>query len=139
MLNQDINFVINQTQKNTSNSAYVRIKIFKKPIVAKMLIDSGNLVSYLISEEFEKSLHVKSKQIQKTVGTAAKGGSVEIIGQSEPMKIFLVNLSHPINIGRDFLGQSKGIFSYGRIFGDSRREDQTNFKERFIGKRLSDR
>jgi hypothetical protein len=131
MLNQDINFVMNQTQKNTSNSAYVRIKIFKKPIVAKMLINSGNLVSDLISEEFAKSLCVKSKPIQKTVGTAAKGGSVEIIGQSEPIKIFLENLprpvvirpyivrnlSHPINVGRDFLGRYKGKLEYSPTAG----------------------
>jgi Reverse transcriptase (RNA-dependent DNA polymerase)/RNase H-like domain found in reverse transcriptase len=131
MLNQDINFVMNQSQKNISNSAYVRIKIFKKPIVAKMLIDSGNLVSDLISEEFAKSQRVKSKPIQKTVGTAAKGGSVEIIGQSEPIKIFLENvprpviikpyivrnLSHPINVGRDFLGRYKGKLEYSPTAG----------------------
>jgi hypothetical protein len=131
MLNQDVNFVNNHNQKNSSNSAYVRIKIFKKPIVAKMLIDSGNLVSDLISEDIAKSLRVKSKPTRKTVGTAAKGGSVEIIGQSEPIKIFLENvprpviirpyivknLSHPINVGRDFLGRYKGKLEYSSTAG----------------------
>jgi hypothetical protein len=44
---------------NLSNSAYVRIKIRNKPIVAKMLIDSGNLVNDLISEEFARIMRVK--------------------------------------------------------------------------------
>jgi hypothetical protein len=57
-----------------------------------MLIDSGNLVSDLISEEFAKSQRIKIKPIQKTVGTAAKGGSVEIVGQSEPIKVFIENI-----------------------------------------------
>jgi transposase InsO family protein len=120
----DVHFV-NNGQQN-SNSAYVRIKIFKKPIIAKMLVDSGNLVSDLISEEFAKLARVPYEPVQKKVGTAAKGGSVNIIGKCKPFKIFIENvskaitlqpfivkeLSHPINVGRAFLGRYRGRLEF---------------------------
>jgi hypothetical protein len=111
---------------NLSNSAYVRIKVRNKPIVAKMLIDSGNLVNDLISEEFAKIIRTKYTPMEKKVGTAAKGGSVKIIGKSAPIRIFIEgvpqgvtitplvvkDLSHPINVGRDFLGRNKGRLEF---------------------------
>ena len=111
---------------NLNNSAYVRIKIRNRPIVAKMLIDSGNLVNDLISEEFAKILKVKYTPLEKQVGTAEKGGSVKIIGKSEPIKIFIEgvpqgviiqplivkDLSHPVNVGRDFLGRNGGKLEF---------------------------
>jgi hypothetical protein len=87
-----LNFIGEMTTPNLSNSAYVRVKVFKKPILAKMLIDSGNLVDDLISEEFARLLKVKYTPEEKSVGTAAKGGSVQIIGRSEPIKIFIENI-----------------------------------------------
>ena len=45
-------FSIPAEEYRPSTSAYVRVKVFKKTIIAKMLIDSGNLVSDLISREF---------------------------------------------------------------------------------------
>ena len=41
-------FSIPAEEYRPSTSAYVRVKVFKKTIIAKMLIDSGNLVSDLI-------------------------------------------------------------------------------------------
>ena len=120
----DMHFV-NNGSKN-SNSAYVRVKIFRKPIIAKMLVDSENLVNDLISEEFAKLARVPYEPVQKKVGTAAKGGSVNIIGKCKPFKIFIENvskaiiiepfivkeLSHPINVGREFLGRYKGRLEF---------------------------
>ena len=45
-------FSIPAEEYRPSTSAYVRVKVFKKTILAKMLIDSGNLVSDLIWREF---------------------------------------------------------------------------------------
>ena len=45
-------FSIPAEEYRPSTSAYVGVKVFKKTILAKMLIDSGNLVSDLISREF---------------------------------------------------------------------------------------
>jgi Reverse transcriptase (RNA-dependent DNA polymerase)/RNase H-like domain found in reverse transcriptase/Integrase core domain/Integrase zinc binding domain len=118
---------VNHIEKtNQNNSAYVRVKIRNRPIVAKMLIDSGNLVNDLISEEFAKTIKAQYTPIEKSVGTAAKGGSVKIIGRCEPIKLFIENvprpviirpfvvkdLSHPLNVGRDFLGRNEGKLEY---------------------------
>ena len=45
-------FSIPAEEYQPSTSAYVGVKVFKKTIMAKMLIDGGNLVSDLISREF---------------------------------------------------------------------------------------
>ncbi len=126
-----MSFISSHAQKNHSNSAYVRVKVFKRPVIAKMLIDSGNLVNDLISEEFAKKIKVKYEPIHKRVGTAAKGGTVNIIGRSEAIKLFVENvphpviirpyivkeLSHPINVGRDFLGRYQGKLEYSPSAG----------------------
>ncbi|MBM3938854.1 MAG: retroviral-like aspartic protease, partial [Sphingomonadales bacterium] len=94
--------------------------------MAKMLVDSGNLVSDLISEEFAKAIGAKYDPVDRKVGTAAKGASVSIIGRCLPFKIFIENiakaveiqpfvvkeLSHPLNVGRDFLGRHKGRLEF---------------------------
>ena len=77
---------------NVNNSAYVRIKIRNKPIVAKMLVDSGNLVHDLISEEFAKIIRAKCSPVEKKVGTAAKGGSVNIVRRAAPIRWFIENM-----------------------------------------------
>ena len=85
----------------------------------------------LISEEFAKILKVKYEPTEKKVGTAAKGGSVEVIGKSEPIKIFIENiphpvtiiplivkdLSHPVNVGRNFLGRTEGKLEFNTEAG----------------------
>ncbi len=123
-MSQDINYV--NSHQEYSNSAYVRIKVFRKPIVAKMLVDSGNLVSDLISAEFANLMKAEYEPVTRKVGTAAKGGSVNIIGSCKPLKIFIENipdpitihpfvvkdLSHPINVGREFLGRYKGRLEF---------------------------
>ena len=96
-LKNEIHF-INTPTKRVSNTAYVRVKVFKKPIVAKMLVDSGNLVNDLISEEFANLLKVKYVPEEKQVGTAAKGGSVKILGRSQPIKLFIENIARPVVI-----------------------------------------
>ena len=90
------------------------MKVFKKTIIAKMLIDSGNLVSNLISREFADLTGFQYEPERKKVGTAAKGGSVSIVGRLiQPLHLHIENistpvflrpyvveeLSHPINVG----------------------------------------
>ena len=109
----------------------MRAKIYKKPIVAKLLIDSGNLVSDLISEDFAHKLRIKIEPAERSVGTAKKGGSVSIVGRCKPFKLFIENipepveiepyvvrdLSHPLNVGRDFLGRYQGKLEFTKKDG----------------------
>ena len=57
------------------------MKVFKKTIITKTLIDSGNLVSDLISREFADLAGLQYEPERKKVGTAAKGGSMSIVGR----------------------------------------------------------
>ena len=97
-----------------------------------MLVDSGNLVNDLISAEFADLIKVPYSATQKQkVGTASKSGSVSIIGRCQPFKIFLENmsgpltiqpfvvkeLSHPINVGRNFLGRYEGKLEFSPDHG----------------------
>jgi len=124
-----VNYV---TQEKTQrNSAYVRVKLFKKPVIVKMLVDSGNLVSDLVSEEFARQVGAKFDPVQKRVGTAAKGGSVNIVGRCRPFKLFIENLSqaveirafvvkelsHPINMGQEFMGRYQGWLEFSPTQG----------------------
>ena len=92
-----------------------------------MLIDSGNLVSDLVSREFADLAGLQYEPERQKVGTAAKGGSVSIVGGLiQPLQLHIENistpvflrpyiveeLSHPINVGRDFLGRYKGKLEF---------------------------
>ena len=114
---------IQNLQEQPSNRAnypagYVRAKIGHRAILVKCLIDSGNLFGNLISEEFAKTLRVKYKGVEKTVGTAANDGALTILGKAvSPIRLYLEDvkqavsiqpyvvgrLSHPVNLGQQFL------------------------------------
>ncbi len=70
-VDKDVNY-INQGQK-ISNTQYARIKVFRRPLIAKMLIDSGNLVHDLVSEEFAILARIWYRPLQGKEGTVAKG------------------------------------------------------------------
>ncbi len=91
-----------------------------------MLIDRGNLVYNLVLEEFAKLAQIQYQHLQRKVGTAAKGRSVSIVRKCPPVKIFLEDipqpitielfvvrdLSHPLNVGRNFLGRYQGKLEF---------------------------
>ena len=94
-----------------------------------MLVDSGNLVSDLISSEFADLAGLQYEPEKNKVGTAAKGGSgsTSSVGKLvKPLQLHIENiatqvfltpyvveeLSHPINVGRDFLGRYKGKLEF---------------------------
>ena len=99
---------------------FTRAKIAYRQIIAKVLIDSGNLFGSLISEDFCNRLNLSMVGTQQTVGTASKSGHVTILGRTKPLHIYLENmaraitiepyvvrdLAHPINLGSQFLRQN---------------------------------
>ena len=96
---------------------YIRAKVHSRSILLNALIDSGNLYAELISEDLAKILKVKVAKTTRTVGTASKTGSVEILGRAAPIKLYLEgiaepicfapyvvrDLAHPVNLGSAFL------------------------------------
>ena len=97
---------------------FIRVKIGSRDVLCRALIDSGNLFGTAISSDLAKRLNLKLNHTNKRVGTAVKSGSAQVIGRVKvPFKIYLENikksvkirpyvlqnLSHPINLGQNFL------------------------------------
>ena len=81
----------------------------------------------LISERFSRLLNLKIVGSQRTTGTAAKGGSITILGKTaSPVRLYLENvnrvvtftpyvvrdLAHPVNLGQQFLRESEACMSF---------------------------
>ena len=106
-------------------SGFVRAKIYKRNIIVRSIVDSGNLFNTLISEELFKGLGLALDTTDTPdVGTANNKQSIEILGRSQPFQLFLEGIRkaicihpyvargvrHPLNLGRDFLGQEIDIY-----------------------------
>ena len=104
--------------RNLPPAGYIRVKIANRSVLARCLIDSGNLFGNLISEKFAQTLRLKIVGSEKIVGTASEAGKLTILGKvSSPLRIYLENvskvvsiqpyvvreLSHPLNLGQQFL------------------------------------
>jgi len=107
--------------------AYIRGKFKSKAVIIKILIDSGNLCSDLISEKLAKQLDLHINETEKrTVGTAAKDGKIQILGRAKPMLIYLEglkypviidplivrDLAHPMNLGQHFLRRNQANIQF---------------------------
>ena len=81
----------------------------------------------LISEQFSKLLNLKIVGSQRTTGTAAKGGSITILGKTaSPVRLYLENvnrvvtftpyvvkdLAHPVNLGQQFLRDTEACMAF---------------------------
>ena len=124
---QDLQKTTNTTSRPNHPAGYVRAKIGHKALLVKCLIDSGNLFGNLISENLAKTLRVRYKGVEKTVGTAANDGALTILGraiipirlyledvrQSVTIKPYVVrSLSHPINLGQQFLSDNEADMTF---------------------------
>ena len=115
-----------ETRQHKRPLGYVRVKIFNRSILAKALVDSGNLFADLISEELAKLLRLKIYGQPRTVGTAANAGTVTVLGRTKPFYLFLEginqpvqirpyvvqDLAHPINLGQAFLRDHKADMTF---------------------------
>lgn len=91
-----VNAVNDKPQYSQKPVGYLRAKIFGRGVLSKVIIDSGNLYNDLISEELCKKLNLKIIGKSKQVGTASSTGTVLILGQVQPFKIYLENMKHPV-------------------------------------------
>ena len=97
---------------------FVRVKIGKRNVLCRTLVDSGNLFGTSISKNLADKLKLQLNYTHKRVGTADKKHSVRVIGRvSRPFQIYIENikrpiyirpyvlehLSHPLNLGQAFL------------------------------------
>ena len=105
---------------------YLRAKIHSRNILVNCLIDSGNLFADLISEELAKVLNLRIHGPTRKVGTASAKGTVEILGKTETIRLYLEgvreavsftpyvvkDLSHHINLGQAFLRKNHADMTF---------------------------
>ena len=105
--------------------AFVRAKAYGQDILTNVLVDSGNLCDDLISLEFAAAIKIPIT-LQHQIGTAATGGTVEVIGRAKSFILFLEGipkpvvlnpivvkqLAHTVNLGQSFLRRNSAMLSF---------------------------
>ena len=107
--------------KKTSTKSYVRTQVAGKAIIAKSLLDTGNLLGSSVSLDFVRKCGLNYQPLNKHIkaGTAAQASKLTIVGKIPQLELrfegipftfkddFYVtrNLSYPINIGLAFLSK----------------------------------
>ena len=106
--------------------AFTRAKIKYRSILVKVLIDSGNLVGDIISDQLAKVLQLTIKGPSATCGTANKAARAEILGYVDPFLIYIEGiavpcilypkvmkgLAHPVNLGEMFLKRNSAAIAF---------------------------
>lgn len=113
-------------RQNGPPVGYIRGKLYNRSLLVRILIDSGNLFSDLMSEKLFKLLHVTMEGPIREVGTASKAGTVTVLGRTKPFRLFLEgiagsvvvqpyvvrDLAHHLNLGQDFLRSNNAEMSF---------------------------
>ena len=63
--------------------------------LARIMIDSGNLVGDEVSEEFARQANLASEPCQKEIETTAAGGKMQIIGRCYPVTLRIAGIGVP--------------------------------------------
>ena len=66
--------------------------------LARIMIDSGNLVGDVVSEEFARQANLAGEPCQKEIETAAAAGKMQIIGRCYPVKLRIAGIGAPFEI-----------------------------------------
>ena len=78
---------------------YTRIRVQRRNLLVKTLVDSGNLFGTLISEELRKRMQLPLCSRGFTVGTASKTGAFQVLGKTHPVKSVIEHLQRPLPHG----------------------------------------
>ena len=133
---------INGNKRYQSQAGFIRVKIYRRDIVCRAIIDTGNLFHTVMSEEFHRGLGIGMEDTESPeVGTAHSTQTIKILGRSQPFQIYIEgmrkafwvqpfvaqNIRHPLNLGRDFLAKERANLNFNEehsfitIAGDSTR------------------
>ena len=78
---------------------FVRVKIGKRNVLCRALVDSGNLFGTSISKSLADKLKLKLNYTHKRVGTADKKHSVRVIGRvANPLQLYIENIKRLMTI-----------------------------------------
>ena len=104
----------------------MRTKIFNRPLLSMALVDSGNLLTTLISERFFQALNRPLLPTNIVLRSPNNKQDIVVLGSTPPFKIWIENLSrpveieplvvrdltYPINLGRSFLEKNRIILDF---------------------------
>lgn len=96
--------------------AYVRAKIHGMDVITNVLIDSGNLCDDLISLEFASALRLPIELHRQEIGTAAAGGTVEVIGRAKSFILHLEGLARPVIVSPIVVDKLAHTVNLGQAF-----------------------
>ena len=114
---------------------FIRSKVQNRSILHRTLIDSGNLFGDLISEDFAKMLKLPIYGKKKVVGTAAKKGTVTILGKIRPFKIYVEGISEALTVCPYVVQELAQPMNLGQAFL-RRYEADLNFRQKGVILRL---
>ena len=80
------------------------------------MIDSGNLVGDVVSEEFTWQANLAGKPCQKEIETAAAAGKMQIIGRCYPVKLRIAGIGTPFEIQPWVVRGMKNAVNLGQLF-----------------------
>ena len=99
--------------------------------LARIMIDSGNLVGDVVWEEFARQANLASEACQKEIKTAAAASKMQIVGSCYPVKLRIAGIGtsfnvqpwiaqgmkNGVNLGQQFLSRNKVqlTFTEGKV------------------------
>ena len=84
--------------------------------LARIMIDSGNLVGDVVSEEFAQQANLAGESCQKEIETAAAAGKMQIIGRCYPVKLRIAGIGTPFEIQPWVVRGMKNAVNLGQLF-----------------------
>ena len=99
--------------------------------LARIMIDSGNLVGDVVSEEFARQANLAGESCRKEIETAAAASKMQIIGRCYPVKLrragigtsfdvqpwIVQGMKNAVNLGQQFLSRNEAqlTFTDGKV------------------------
>ena len=96
--------------------------------LARIMIDSSNLVGEVVSEEFARQANLAGEACQKEIETAAAAGKMQIIVRFYPVKLWIAGIGTPFDIQPWIVRGMKNAVNLGQLFL-SRNNDHLTFME----------
>ena len=117
---------LNQINIDHTGHIFLRIKVCNQPLLSMALVDSGNLSTTLISEHFFEALHRPLLPTNIVLRSPNNKQDIVVLGSTLPFKLWIENLSrpveieplvvqdltYPINLGRSFLEKNRIILDF---------------------------
>ena len=103
--------------------------------LARIMIDSGNLVGDVVSEEFARQANLASEACRKEIETAATASKMQIIGRCYPVKLRIARIGTSLDVQPWIARGMKNAVNLGQQFL-SRNEAQLTFTEGRVSLRI---